>query len=494
MNKKLYLLLALAATLPGCVEDTGNYDYQPAEQVTPGTVAGIDDTYNIVALDSLKITPAIDGPEDAYTYAWQAYPVPTQYDSPTYLIGEEKNLKYQVVLPEGAYEIVLEVKDKELQTCTYVRTTLNVTLEFSQGWFIAKAVGNETDIDFIKLANGVVYPEILKSINGERPPGAPVSNGYISTYYGYEITKPDGTTTTVQDQSAFFVTTDEDLRVYKAGEITLLKTFDDAFFERPAVKRPQALHLTLDGVVLMNDGKLHNIATYSYNFGRFGHPINAGPGDVDLSPFSLRTGLGIFFFDNRSSTLKLFTYPYSALEDLESIPGTDLVYMHEQEADDGYYGAYALMKDRSSGDLSILTFSPVFYLYYGMGPDIIDVPAGSELYGASIFAVSHTNEAIYYSRGDNKVGYFTVYNAQDTPDIITLPADEHVAFIRHVYNDYMAFECLAVLANGPTGWKLYCYNFEGYTPDVQLPAFQTFSGEGEAHSFLYRDVSTVTTN
>ncbi|MDR1414376.1 MAG: hypothetical protein LBI96_01065, partial [Odoribacteraceae bacterium] len=72
--------------------------------------------------------------------------------------------------------------------------------------------------------------------------------------------------------------------------------------------------------------------------------------------------------------------------------------------------------------------------------------------------------------------------------------DERVAFIRHVYDDNITFECLAVLANTPTGWKLYCYNFRGYTSDVLLPAATTFTGQGEAHSLLYREGDIYSTN
>jgi hypothetical protein len=503
MNKKIYIpLLALAGLLPGCVEDTGNYDYLPAAEVAPGAITGLEDAYTIVALDSLLIAPVIAGPEDAYTYEWQAYPVPAYYNSRARVIGEARNLAYQVALPAGNYEIVLEVKDKKLQTSAFARATLHVTLEFSQGWFIAKAVGGETDVDFIKLANGTVYPDILEAINGERPAGAPVANGYISTGYGYETTNPDGTPAILQNQPAFFVATDEDLRVYEAGSMTLLKTFDNAFFERPAVKQPRAFHVCESGMVVMNDGKLHAAWTLADNLGLFGYQVGAG--DVELSPFSMRLGYGFLFFDNRSSSFRVlstFSQELGELWDYSPYPpfcnnmDADLVYMHEKEEGGGQYAACALMKDRSYGDFYILYIDPWTALSgYNAIMDIFDVPATSELCDASLFAVHHTDDVIYYSRGDNKVGYFTVYNGLDTPDIITLPAGERVACIRHVYDDAFGSKCLAVLANGASGWKLYCYNFKGYTPDVQLPAFQSFSGEGEARSFLYRDVGIMSTN
>jgi hypothetical protein len=507
MNKRIVFIAGawIAGMLAaGCVEDTGNYDYLEAGQVIPGAISGVEESYNVIALDYLEIDPAIAGDTAGLAYTWHVYAVPTFPGTPDDTIGREKKLAYRMILPTGRYELVLEVKDRERLTSAYKRATLNVTAAFSRGWFIAKETGGTTEIDFITLDNNTLHPDILKTINGDSPAGKPVANGYTSSYYCYEVDNPDGTTSMMYDQPALFVATDSDLHVYHATGMNRLKTFPDAFFETPDVQQPRGLFAATGGTVLFNDGKLHAIWNGAYNVGKFGYQVDAPA--LDLSPHALRAGSGFLFYDRLSCSFKALTaYDPSALVDLmdimyPSLPScnnmdSDLVYMHEQESAGGLAYAYALMKNRTTGQYYILDMSPE-YILYGMSPfsNIINVPAGSEVSTASVHAIHHFNDALYYSRGDNTVGYFSISSGQDHPSLITLPAGEEVAYIRHVYHDNSPFQCLAVLANRDNAWKLYLYHFVGYTPDVQLPAYQTFSGEGTARSLLYRDVHVTSTN
>ncbi|MDR2131579.1 MAG: hypothetical protein LBP56_10535 [Odoribacteraceae bacterium] len=499
MKQKIHhiLLASIAVILAGCVEDTGHYDYVPAAEVTPGTISGINESYSVLALNTLEINPTIAGDEPS-DYTWYAYPVPTFHGSPTYTLGNEKALNAMIALPTGQYRLVLEVKNQKHLTSTYAYSTLHVTREFSRGWFIAKQIGDETDIDFIRLETNTLYPNILQTINGKRPAGKPLDNAYTSTYYCYEVENPDGTTTLKTDQPAFFVATDSDLHVYHASEMNLLKEFDNAFFEAPA-RAPEALFLAPNGMFVLNDGKLHGIWNGFYNVGKFGYQVQAT--NVKLAPMTARVGSGFLFFDSRASSyLYLYTggtsldelYPYTHAS---SNMNVDLIYLREQEQMGGQLAAYALVKDRSTGKFRVQKLAS--WLVSSMMSPITNeypVPDASELTTATVFGLHNCNDALYYSRGDNKVGYYSITSGQANPGIITFPADERVAYIRHVYNDNMDFECLAVLTNSDNGWKLYCYNFVGYTSDVQLPAFHSFSGEGIARSLLYRDVQITATN
>ncbi|MDR0543883.1 MAG: hypothetical protein LBG30_00830 [Odoribacteraceae bacterium] len=504
--KKIHYIACAILLLAACVEDPGKTELLPAAAVTPGAATGVNDVYTVVALDTLVIHPVIEGGLTDNTYTWYVYPYPSYIGSPKDTIGREQNLDYRVALPAGRYELLLEVKNKQRLTATYTTATLNVTREFSRGWFISKEVNGAADIDFVRLGNNAVYPDILQAINGERPAGKPLDNGYIYTYYGYERENNDGTVTRVNDQPAFFLTTDADLRVYHADDMSLIKRFDDAFFEQPATRHPRALFQCEGGTVVLNDASLHSIWYGSYNVGRFGYPVTLPTSlrGADIAPQAIRVGGSAFiFFDNNTSSLvalTAFSSTLATLPDYGYYPSctnmnVDLVYMREQELFGGAYCAYALVKNRTSGAYSVLRLDPI-YVTYGMSPvnTTYAVPDGSPVTAASVYALHQSNDALYYSAGDNKLSYYSIRNKIETPDIITLPDGEQIVRVHHVYNDNMDFECLAVLANKDNRWTLYCYNFKGSTSDVQLPAFQTFSGEGKAHSFLYRDVQVSYTN
>ncbi|MDR2414263.1 MAG: hypothetical protein LBD64_04675 [Odoribacteraceae bacterium] len=503
--KKIYHIIVATAlvVLAACAEEPVT-TYLPAGQVAPGAISGIDEAYTIISLDTLKINPVIEGEkQDENQYAWYVYPVPSFAGSPRDTIGRDRSLDYRVTLAAGKYELLLEVQDKQRLTRAYASTVLNVTKEFSRGWFITKETGGATDVDFIRLGDNKFYADILQAINGERPAGAPVNNGYISSYYGYEVENIDGTVTRRNDQPAFFVATDADLHVYHANDMALLKRFDDAFFERPAVQQPRALFLCDGGTVLLNDANLHCLWYGAYNVGKLGYQVTTSGADV--APQTVRAGSGFILFDRATSSFVYLGYLGTGLTTLTDYFGmlppctnlnVDLVYMREQESYGGLYAGYALVKDKSTGAYKIIELIPEYATYGMMSPvyDEYAVAADREITTATVHALHNVNSAIYYSTGDNRVGFYNIANGRETRDIITLPEGEKIAHVRHVYNDNMTFQCLAVLANKDNRWTLYCYNFKGATSDVELPAFQTFSGDGNARSFLFRDVNITATN
>ena len=502
-NKTYHILIALlVATFAACVEDTGNYDYLPVDEVVPGTITGIDPVYNIVSLDRLQINPTIEnGLQDDNFYTWYLYPVPTSYDSSKDTIGREKQLDYQVVLPAGTYELLLEVKHKTHLTSSYATATLNVSWQFSNGWYITKQVGNDTDIDFIKLPDNTLYTDILYTINGQRPAGAPVANAYIATHYGYEVENPDGTSTILQDQPVFFVATTADFNVYNPANMNRIKEFKDAFFEPPLTRAPSALLASAAGALLVNDGIPYCLWTgLAYNIGRFSYRLLGG--EVALAPHTTRYSSGFLLFDRASSSfLALNSYPGYELEELyayaypSSNLDVDLIYMQERVVYDGDFYAYALVKNKTTGVYTVLSIEP-YYASMGYSPISrkVDVPAECEIINATIYAQHHTSANLYYSRGDNKLGYYGLTSKVETPDILDIPAGESIVHVSHVYSDYTTLNCLAVLTSNGNQWKLYCYNLQGATPAVQLPAFQVFTGEGNARSVLYSEVTLPAAN
>ena len=83
----------------------------------------------------LSINPEIttDYPENDLQYTWYLY-VDNSFDGTGFrdtVIGNERNLNYEVNLASGAYVVVLEVKSRTTGYARYTRTSLNVSTEFS---------------------------------------------------------------------------------------------------------------------------------------------------------------------------------------------------------------------------------------------------------------------------------------------------------------------------------------------------------------------------
>ena len=170
----------------------------------------------------LSITPEITTgyPESDLQYTWYIY-VDKDINTTGFrsnVIGNERTLNYEVNLASGAYVVVLEVKSITTGYARYTRTTLNVSTEFSDGFYVLKETdGGLTDIDMV-TSNGV-SSNIITKLSGEPMKGAPTA---LAVLYMQQYVNPDNNQMGVANMLNIFTT--EDYRAYRTEDMK--QTFD----------------------------------------------------------------------------------------------------------------------------------------------------------------------------------------------------------------------------------------------------------------------------
>jgi hypothetical protein len=510
---KFIISLLLVVYFAGCIKDTGNYEYLDASEVAPRLVSGIEDAYSAITMEKLVIDPQIDGDESDYEYAWYTYPVNNTnvaYDT----LGVGRKLDHTVTMLSGTYVLVFKATSKENGTSVYKRSQLTVSSIFGIGYYVNKYEDGVTDLDFVDRY-GVVNPNILEQINGESLPGKPVRITYEVNRYSYNVTNADGSVSRIAMKPAMMVCTDEDMRIYHGENIELLKKWDQAFLELPAVKRPQGVWANTMGFMLMNDNAVCFVNNNGSNVGEFGYPYPNG--DMVLNPnVAVASSSYLAFDDNAGEFVGYHVQKHGYVKDavISASPLTlgpvgeayftncDLVYMGSQT----YYAtavgrSYAIVRDRETGaqflwQIGIGNIQYGFIYDYGAGG--LPIPSDFGVTEGKVFALKGgsslaLNTVIYYSSGDNRVHYYNPSNQTERRDMITLPEGEVVVDIEHSYDFYYKVDTFGVLSTKDGKWFLRTFNLEGSTPDVVLPHNAEYSGNGLAKNFIYRHANTSIT-
>ncbi len=515
MKQKLKYILSVILTiyLSGCIKDTGNYEYLTPEQVTPILVSGIEESYSAISMEKLVIDPILKGDESLYEYVWYAYPalvVGTVVDT----LATTKRLDFPVTLISGTYSLIFKATDKINKTSVYKKTTLTVSSIFGIGYYINKYENGRTDIDFVDRF-GTVNQNIIKQINGDDLPGKPIRSTFVVNRYSYNVTNADGTNTRITFKPAVFVCSDQDMRIYHGESMQLLKTWDQAFLEKPAVKKPQGVWGHTNGFMLMNNNSVSFINNNGSNAGEFGYPYPVN--DMKLNPNATIMSSSVMVYDDNAGELAGYhaqTYTPVKNAVIKASPLTlgpvgeayftncDLIYMGTQN----YYAtaagrSYVIVKDRSSSQVYLwqIGVSNIQYGYiYDYAAGGIAIPSSFGITTGKVFALkggsnAALNTVIYYSNGDNKVHYYNPSNQTEKRDLIVLPADEEITFIQHAYDFYYQINTFVVLSNKGGSWILRTYDPVGSTPEISTPEKAKYTGSGEAKNLIYRHANTSLT-
>ena len=111
MKKSIYIVWMLVSMfITGCIDDRGNYDYQPLDKVWPVTISGISAQERTIG-DRVQISPTIKGTEGLtdLKYTWFLYTrglAISQEDT----LSHAKELDWVVNRESGNYYLMLEVE------------------------------------------------------------------------------------------------------------------------------------------------------------------------------------------------------------------------------------------------------------------------------------------------------------------------------------------------------------------------------------------------
>lgn len=156
--RKLYLLSCLITILLlSCFKDEGNYIYNDINEVK---ISGLPEEVEIYYrnVDTLRAKPVVEGNLDAgdhsrYYYEWKAVSRPKGAEtSSSFVIGQEKELNYFVVLPDNEYDIYCCVKDTLTRVTWNSSFPIKVTTELNAGWLVLSELEGNCKLDLISLS------------------------------------------------------------------------------------------------------------------------------------------------------------------------------------------------------------------------------------------------------------------------------------------------------------------------------------------------------
>lgn len=331
MKKKIiYQALALALTmlLSSCFSDDSSLGGDAVGEIT---VSGIADSYNNVAYmgEYLDIKPQVESSEDM-TYSWLLLSDMTGSEDADgneiqpEVIGNEKDLHYEVNLAPGVYQVRLEAKGKSGYT-VYKKTSLTVRTTFSQGFYVLKenAEGN-TDLDLMTL-DGKTGTDLIANMDGKALQGKPMAMG--PQYNAYYVNPDDDQMTAT---NLLYVTTE-------SGNFRVARTTDlKSVFDRSNIKYEEMSDTEYPCQFCsteMYSGMMTNKGLYratsvsnwsSASTGQYGMPASeCGSSRYVFSDIGAMGG-GVFW-DEKNHNLNTFDYGMAAdALRMEDMSGEDL--------------------------------------------------------------------------------------------------------------------------------------------------------------------------
>lgn len=495
----LYLFVVISCFLQGCYEDNGNYDYRSPDEYIPDITTELQESYEATSLQHFVLEPEVSNDGDYMEYLWYIFSA-TNANLPNDTIGHERKLDYFVTAQSGTYRLVFKATDTRYGTSAYRQATLVVASAFSKGYYVMKYENGRSDIDFVDK-NGVLNANLLKQLHGEDMPGKPIRQIYISKRYCYTEADAEGNMVSHTWQPAYIVCTDEDMRIFHGDDLHLIKTWENAFMETPAVKKPQGVWGSgSGGFMMMNDGALYALQGYLYSDGCFGHAFLTP--QYDMEPTLAVGGSAYLAFDKNQGTFIGFQNANgTVVTNVMSLPGVvaypnvigyDLVWMGPSPYSSTPNYTYLLVKNRTDGSWMLMEQMTAYMGYYGhYFTHQYIIPSDFGIHNGKVFVAQggNGNAVIYYSTGNNVVNYYNPTNQTERNAVVTLPEGEEIVQLKHVYLPIpnAPINLFCVLARVGENWKLYVYEPEGSTPDLKPTPIAQYSGTGEPGHLIYRD-------
>ena len=110
MKKIAYIISILFLMgLGSCYKDLGNYTYGDKPGIGIDSVLAEYDKY--VVIDTLCITPRVEGMDQIVRYEWSVYNQALAV-SDEIVLDSVKDLRYPVALPQGNYTLLFRVTDE----------------------------------------------------------------------------------------------------------------------------------------------------------------------------------------------------------------------------------------------------------------------------------------------------------------------------------------------------------------------------------------------
>jgi hypothetical protein len=496
--KKLYILAAglLALLAVACNKD----DSTAAGPVVTLKVTGLKDTFNLYThQDFLKVAPTVEN-ESSYDYYWTLFS--TNFAASNSLgiikpdtIGRTKDLNYEVLKDPGAYILVFNAKERNSGVVRQVTMVANITTLTLNGWYLVKDNGGTTDMDFI-YNGGRINNWIANFNGGKSQDGAAVQAVFVPQF--------KTTLTTQNTYSAIAVVSSNDVGIYRVDNGMEVMNFDNMFFSKPTVKKPQAVFqpISTSWMGLINDGKFYPLAKGTL-FANAPQTLN-GISYTNLSPLTANVALDLGWDPVRRS---MFGYTNSSFQELKVLVNNGVPNGVEklQKVNGNLQWMAGYTGGRSVAMVLFRNPQDTGYFYklngsYGpialgnanviMNADTLKPQHG--LMNASIICGNYDVDLIYYVTNGN-VNMMDVASASESVQF-TLPAGETVTAMQHIKFPepvgtpvpVTTLSYMAIATNNAGHYKVYLCPISG-TGTISLPAQPAFTGDGRITTMIYME-------
>lgn len=433
--KYLFVVL-LTSGLVSCFTDKGNYDYDLLEEVT---ISGVEASYSKISLaDRLEINPTVTSNQQGaeYNYFWALYsPSGSGHETgaPIDTIATTKELNWDVNLPARRWGLLFGVVNVESGYTKLTEATLEVTTQFTRGWYVLKSEGDQSDLDFYSVPTSIIPGEgiedVYSLVNGKRLRGEGTLIGYSTG-----LKKESGAAYT--SVKGLFLGTNKDASMVEIADMKILRDVDGGLFANtPETVNINRIHTATTIPYLVNNGKVHTLM----GNGQFGTQKirDEYNNDYELSPFYVLTS-NPTFFDNASSSFVVgSTYsnvlaPASASA-ANAYPIKDnnqrVLFIGNKLAAYPNYLAIGIFEDKT--DPSIRTYANIKYDFFGaLTITATPMATSDKLYNATfITPLDGDEELIYYAVGNE----IWSRNMSNSVDILQyeIPAEETITFMAH---------------------------------------------------------------
>jgi hypothetical protein len=291
-----------------------------------------------------------------------------------------------------------------------------------------------------------------------------------------------------------------DAALYRVDNGAMLLNFDNMFFSKPAVRKPQGLSHPSAGnqVNFINDGKAYNLVkgTLFANMPATANGINY----TGISGLTASASLDMVWDPARKTVFCLNGGAYSELTvNATSLAGKLKNVNGNLQWMTGYTGnrSVGLLLFRNPQDTGYLykidgTFGP---LGLGSGKLVLNADTLKPQHGlmnASVIGGNYFIDLIYYAKGD-KICMTDVASASET-ELFQLPAGETVTSIQHIVYPQMVYNpaisptisYIAIATYKAGRYKVYLHTISG-TGTISAVTQPSFEGEGRVANVIYME-------
>lgn len=204
-NALIYCLILSSFVLASCFKDKGNYDYHPINEIN---FQNFDSSkgYSVLFGQELNIAPTLvmstdkNPAIDAYRYEWSL-----RINNKDTVLSTDRDIKWKATIAPGKYSLQYRVTDKSNNVEFHIRTSLQVSTEVFEGYFVLNDVNGAARLDMLSYSSTAStftqFTDVLKKQGSTVPmQGKPLQ--VLPMYYVRAALAPN-------DYYAIFLLTDK---------------------------------------------------------------------------------------------------------------------------------------------------------------------------------------------------------------------------------------------------------------------------------------------